>query len=143
MRKVLLSLLVAVVMIGVALPLTGCFGPSVSYLDNGTYTLNRTYLGDTRLTQGTEFDQVRDVTWRVEGRYIFVTNPVIPITDWQIRHRIVDGYLEQRELVSGSQWIRENGSAASGFVSTRVENGEIVMRLSVPGQPVWASFFSL
>ncbi|MCL2570486.1 MAG: hypothetical protein FWE16_04755 [Firmicutes bacterium] len=65
------------------------------------------------------------------------------ITDWQVRHRIRDGYLEQQELVSNAPWIRENGSVNSGFGTTRVENGEIMMRAAIPGQPVWESFFSL
>lgn len=141
MKRYLKTLMVALMIVPCMMFLAACGGENDVHLAPGMYTMDRTYVGGVRQTSGVNFNHVAAMTFRVEGQYVFLSSSVI--TDWQLRHRIRDGYLELRELVSGSPWIRENGSAASDFTSTRVVNGEIVMRQAIPGQPVWETFWTL
>jgi len=125
-----------------AVPMTGCRS---GRLAEGTYSLSRFYVDGVSLEVGSGpvWDVFHNVTWRVRGEYIFVSMPSMGWNDYQIRHRIRNGYLEQREMGRRTQWIRENGSSESMWTSTRVENGEIVIRVNMPGTPSIKLVFSL
>jgi len=145
--KTTLSFAAILVMVIIAIPLLGgCRRNNTTtftHLAEGTYTLRATYVNGVQQHSGLYFNAVAGISFRVEGQYVFATMPLVNWYNVQFRHRINNGYLEQQEMRPGAPWVRENGSAASEYASTRVENGEIVMRHTAPGQPVWVTFFSL
>ena len=131
-----------------------CIGISLSAcgrnstLQDGTYTLARTYVDGTRQESGQWFNMASDWSFIVSGDNLTINMPP-QASGIQFRHRINRGYLETRQ---GNNWVRADGSPAAGFESWQVVNNQIrvllyipsgVTLLGVPGPFRWESFFSL
>ena len=107
-------------------------------IKEGFYTVDRVYIDGTQVEENhqvfTRLPAAR-ATWRIESKRATVSAPALPgASIWRPELqsfrltadiRVRRGYIEQRRL---KDWIRENGSAASKFVSTRIEKRQIIIR---------------
>ena len=119
--------------------LTACRGETT--LADGTYTVDRIYINGAQVESNHLIWSTLAPAkgqWIVVGSKITFSHPAlpgVPANSETVDHRIRSGYLEQRGSVTNNRWTRENGSKASAYTSTRVENGEIVFRYGVNSEP--------
>ena len=119
-RKIIIVVLLAIVMATVSV-LAACFNSTT--LEDGAYRIERIVYNTEEVARGNALWDMRDnLLFVVSGSTVTISGQGVSKT---VEYRVRNGYLEQREL-SSSVWIRENGSAASMFASTRVEyhNGQ-------------------
>jgi len=136
-RKLLITLMLTLSLAFISvMALAGCGLFSSTTLEDGVYRIDRIYINGERITSAhTHWAALNSSQWTIEGNQatLTITPPGLPSSSTTIDHRIRGGYLEQRHTTyTAGRWTRENGSAASEFVSTRVENGEIVVRYGSP-----------
>ena len=105
----------------------GCDG---NRMPDGVYELDRLYINGQQVGEDNPFFiGFAAMPFEVKNNGTEMTIIVlgVPMT---AEIRIRNGYIEQRhpELTNG-RWGREDGSAAADFVSSRFEDGEIVLRV--------------
>jgi len=135
--KALFITIFLVVIMGVLA--VGCIGGgSATALEDGTYTVDRIYINGVRVADTHAVWSTlaaANGTWVIDGQDATFSHSAlqgVPANSMTVRYRIRGGYLEQRSpAMNNNRWTRENGSAASGFTSTRVEDGQIVVRFGV------------
>jgi len=148
-KKLFITLTLVAVLAASSMAMFGCALFGGNTLADGVYHVDRVYINGTEIDSNhTHWITLTAMHFEVSGSNlgIFLLGSRL-IT---VEHRITSGYIEQRSpQMHNNQWIRENGSAASGHNSLRAESREIVMRhgmLSEVGRLVNGSvsvFFSL
>lgn len=132
-----LTAAVLAIMLALSLSVVGfACALSSSTLADGTYRIDRIYVNGNRITETHALWAGLNTSYFVvNGSSLTINVEAVMTLSMTVQHRVRGGYLEQRHaMYTNNQWIRENGTAPSGFVSSRVENGEIVMRHGTASQ---------
>jgi len=111
-------------------------------LENGTYNVDRVYINGNVVGSGHRvFSELAGAvgTWVIDGNQATFSHRSLPgfsANSLTVEFRVRGGFLEQRcANLTNNMWIRENGSAASAYISTRVEDGQIVVRFGEESDP--------
>jgi|GEM_PF-3339715 len=120
------KIIILIVILSTTFILSACLSFSQHPLEDGRYEIQRITIGDHAVARShNAWQAFSSMTIDIDGRNFTFDNAGLdePITgQW----RVMNGFFEQRNSSTGNLWVRENGTAASGYMSTRVSEGYIV-----------------